>query len=355
MIRSKIMKLSFCLMAPLLLCTSVYAETSNKISYVPRNLENTRIENTLKVGIHSTVPGIDPFSNIGISIARNYVNIRQEPNLESEVVGKLYRGSAANIVEPTEEWTKISSGSVVGYISNEFLAVGDSAKQIADQYAVKIATVNATTLRVREQMSTEAKTLMLLPRGSSYSILEQDEGWYKIQVDNAEGYVSSDYIDLTYEFDNAVSIQEENSGIADDSVTALSTSVVDNSITTSQVSSSVAKNIVSYAKQFLGNPYVWGGTSLTDGIDCSAFVQAVYKEFDYKLPRTSRQQVKIGKEVEENDLQVGDLVFYADDDYVNHVGIYIGNNKIIHASNPKDGIKISKYNYKSPYAIRRIL
>ncbi|MDO5292556.1 MAG: C40 family peptidase [bacterium] len=113
--------------------------------------------------------------------------------------------------------------------------------------------------------------------------------------------------------------------------------------------------IVNYAKKYRGARYVWGGTSLKRGVDCSGFVQAVYKKMGYKLPRTSRQQSQKGKKVSAKNLQKGDLLFYGSGRSISHVAMYIGNNKIIHASNPRDGVKISKYNYRKPITIRRII
>ncbi len=117
------------------------------------------------------------------------------------------------------------------------------------------------------------------------------------------------------------------------------------------------KEVVKYAKQFVGNPYVYGGNNLTTGIDCSGFVQQVYKHFGYSLPRTSREQATVGKKVKTKNLQPGDLIFYYDKGTttVGHVALYIGNKQIVHASNPNDGIKISTYNYRTPAVIRRII
>lgn len=113
--------------------------------------------------------------------------------------------------------------------------------------------------------------------------------------------------------------------------------------------SSLRKEIVRYALQFKGNPYVMGGTSLTQGTDCSGFTQSVFKKYGIRIPRTSREQAKGGKNVPLNDLKPADLIFYTKDGTINHVALYIGNNKVIHASNPKSGIKISKYDYRKPY------
>ena len=106
--------------------------------------------------------------------------------------------------------------------------------------------------------------------------------------------------------------------------------------------------IVAYAKQFLGNPYVYGGTSLTNGADCSGFTQSVFAHFGITTGRSSRDQAAKGKEISMSAIQPGDLLFYASGSYINHVAIYIGDGKIIHSSNPTTGITITKYNYRTP-------
>lgn len=115
--------------------------------------------------------------------------------------------------------------------------------------------------------------------------------------------------------------------------------------------SSFRADIVEYALQFEGNPYVWGGTSLTKGADCSGFTQSVFKSKGILLPRTARNQAEGGRSVPLSNLQPGDLIFYRKDNQINHVALYIGKKKVIHASNPKSGIKISKYNYRKPYKV----
>ena len=119
----------------------------------------------------------------------------------------------------------------------------------------------------------------------------------------------------------------------------------------SSSSSGSGSSVVDYATQFVGNPYVWGGTSLTDGADCSGFVQSVYKNFGVDLPRTSYEQQNAGTEVSYEDAQPGDLICYG-----GHVAIYMGDGKIVHASNAKDGIKISdNAAYRTILSVRRLV
>ena len=156
--------------------------------------------------------------------------------------------------------------------------------------------------------------------------------WVKVKIDADEGYVARQYIDLSYQLEKAVSVDELAAGV-----------------------SGIRAQMVAYAKQFLGNPYVWGGTSLTNGTDCSGFTMGIYAKYGYYLPRVSRSQAYSGTSVNSSNLKPGDLVFYGSGSYINHVAMYIGNGQVIHASNPRTGIKISNMYYRSPIRMVRII
>lgn len=372
------LKTSFCFIAPLLLTNVAYADT--KEVTVAEN-SNTNVEgssnitNKEKIQFMLMTEDDSVFSKLGISVAENYVHIRKEPTIESNILGKLYEGSAAIVEEIQGDWVKVKSGSVEGYISADYLVVGDEAKQLISEYALEFATVNTITLRVREESNMDSRTLALLPEGATYSVLAQADDWVKIEFEGHQGYVSKEYVNLSYEFENAVSIEEEQQRLAAEeeasqrevSERKQSTAKTANrtgnqakqeesvSASVGVSGGTVGSKIVSYAKKFVGNPYVWGGTSLTSGADCSGFVQSVFKNFGYNLPRTSRQQAKVGSSVSVNNMKVGDLIFYASGGSINHVAIYIGSGKVVHASNPKEGIKISSYNYRTPYKVQRVL
>ena len=368
------------------------------------------------------VEEVSEYENVGVSVANNYVNIRQEPNTESEVLGKLYRGSAATLLEKEGEWVKIKSGRVTGYINAEYLAIGFDVEELIDTYATKWAVVNTTTLKVREEASTEAVTLTLIPLGEHYEVLKEDDGWVQILLDEGDGeenqttgWVSGEFVDIEVEFEEAISIEEEqeelrreeearlaeeerlrqleeerraqqqaaananknnssSSGSSNKGSSASggtsssgSSSSSSNSESSSSSNSSSAESsgtvasgdgaaIAAYAQKFIGNPYVYGGTSLTNGADCSGFVQSVYAHFGIKIARTSRDQaVSAGKKVDLGSLQPGDLIFYTSGGRVNHVAMYIGGGRVVHASNRKEGIKTSAYNYRTPYCARRVV
>ncbi len=346
-----------------------------------------------------------PYENLGISIANDYVNIRKEPNTDSEIVGKLYRGCATDILATKGEWVKIKSGKVKGYIKSEFLAIGEEAEKQVDEFADKYATVDTETLFVREKPGTDNAITTMIPYGESYYVLKEYNDWVKVEIDEGEtGYVSKDFIKLDVKFKYAISIEEEMAKIAaeeaakkaeaerleqlardkeaerqrqaaanaaansnksnssknsssSNSGSSNSSSSNSSSSNTSASGSGSGSTIANYALNFVGNPYVWGGTSLTNGADCSGFVQSVYAHFGYSIPRTSRDQASsAGYEVSINNVQPGDLIFYTNSSgTINHVAMYIGNGKVVNASTARTGIKVSSYNYRSPYKVKRIV
>lgn len=346
-----------------------------------------------------------PYENLGISIANDYVNIRKEPNTDSEIVGKLYRGCATDILATKGEWVKIKSGKVKGYIKSEFLAIGEEAEKQVDEFADKYATVDTETLFVREKPGTDNAITTMIPYGESYYVLKEYNDWVKVEIDEGEtGYVSKEFIKLDVKFKYAISIEEEMAKIAaeeaakkaeaerleqlardkeaerqrqaaanaaansnksnssknsssSNSGSSSSSSSNSSSSNTSASGSGSGSTIANYALNFVGNPYVWGGTSLTNGADCSGFVQSVYAHFGYSIPRTSRDQASsAGYEVSINNVQPGDLIFYTNSSgTINHVAMYIGNGKVVNASTARTGIKVSSYNYRSPYKVKRIV
>ncbi len=356
------------------------------------------------------VKEVSKYENMGISVANDYVNIRKKPDTESEVLGKLYRGAAATIVKTDGDWVKIESGSVTGYIKSEFLAIGFDAEELEDKFGTKWATVNTTTLKVREEQSTDSVVLGLIPIGETYEVLKVCDDWVKILVDEADdgeestkGFVSKEFVDVTVEFEHAISVEEEQAEIErkeaaikaeEDRLKALeeekrqqqssnnsnsgnssskdsssnnsssnnsssnnsnSNSGNSNEASDSTVSSGDGASIASYAQKFIGNPYVYGGTSLTNGTDCSGFTQSVFSHFGISIPRTSGSQASAGKHVSFDELKAGDIILYARNGRVGHVALYIGGGQVVHASTYKTGIKISTWNYRTPYTARRIV
>lgn len=384
-------------------------------------------EEAAEVEAHEVPVVESEFADVAIAQVNNYVNVRSEPNTESEILGKLYDDCAATVLETTEDgWYKVESGNVAGYVKAEYVVVGD--EELARTVGTRLATVNTTTLFVRTEPTTEAKVLTMLPDGDDVVVTDESaEGWAKVSTEDGDGYVSLEYVSLSTEYNHAESREEEEARLAREAAereaaaraaeearrareaeeaakraaeaeaarraqqSAAGSSVSGNTAgnsssgnagsgssssgsagsgsssssgnaesgsssssgnaeSGSQSSVSNGQAVVNYAMQFLGNPYVYGGNSLTNGTDCSGFVKGVYAAFGISLPRTSAEQRHVGYGVSLSDIQPGDIVCYS-----GHVGIYTGNNTIIHASNERTGITLtSPVTYRKVLAVRRI-
>lgn len=226
----------------------------------------------------------------------SFLYVRSEPTKESEYVGKLYPGYAAKITGPVGEWTAVESGDVTGYVKTEYILTGAEAQTYA------------------ENLVTEA----------------QQEG-----KEEAEAFTYA----VSRKSKEAQMTQEVQENLQQTETTEVSAQPASN-----------GQAIVDYACQFIGNPYVWGGTSLTDGADCSGFVQSVFAHFGISLPRTTYDQINAGVEVSYDQAMPGDLICYD-----GHIGIYIGNGQIVNAQNPEQGIGISPATYTTILSVRRIV
>lgn len=275
------------------------------------------------------------YENIGIANVSNHLNVRQEPNEGGKLVGKMSNNAACEILGIYGDWYKIKSGEVEGYCHSDYLLVGQMALYRASQVITKDAVSTSGGLRVREQPNTDSEILTTMAEGESLEVLEDEkDGWIKVQVDDQEGYISAEYAEVKEELATAVTMSELMYG---------------------QGVSELRVDLVQYAKQFIGNPYVWGGTSLTNGADCSGFVLSVFKKYGISLPHSSRAQATMGRQVSLGEAKPGDLVFYSSGGRINHVAIYIGGGQVVHASNPRTGIRISGATYRTVSTVRRII
>ncbi len=409
----------------------------------------------------------EEYRTVVIAQVDGYLNVRKEPDTNSEVVGKLQNNSAANITGVVGDWYKITSGTVTGYVMKEYVLFGKSAEALAEQIARKTGTVKADALNIRSSASKEATVLDVMPQGDTCEVLSEEGEWTKIQYGDATGYVLTQYIDIQVSMETAESKNEEATRLASEEAAYLASiakyssasssayeaareaataaqrartiaegdptekttkfaseaehyavlaeSYADqlaeeereaaerarqaaaeaeaarqaaaqraaaasrsqsNSNSNSGSGSSSKKNegsntksynnaaaysnsskgqqIASYAQQFIGNPYVWGGTSLTNGADCSGFVQSVMANCGISVSgRTAASQSSGGYSVAESELQPGDLVFYASGGRVYHVAIYIGGGQVVHAASSSLGICTSNYRYATPYKFVR--
>lgn len=313
------------------------------------------------------------YDRLGVANVKNYLNVRKKPSENSKIVGKMTRNSGCNVYSIKKGWAKIVSGKVKGYVKAEYLLTDKKAEERAKKVASLRVTVNTETLNVRSLPSIKADITEQISEDEEYSVGKKNinkawlqkyikkhckkkelkkinmdkmysdaSNWVMLNIDNDHFFVNKDFVKFTYTLNRAVKFNN------------VSKSKSRKSSSSSGGSSSIYSAIVNYAMQFLGNRYVWGGTSLTNGTDCSGFVMRIYEHFGYSLPRTSRAQAAATRTVSAGDVRVGDLFFYGSGS-VSHVALYIGNGQIIHASNARDGIKISSAYYRNPIKIGRVI
>lgn len=277
------------------------------------------------------------YENIAMSvIGEGNLNVRDSASTEGSIVGKMTNHNACEILGVEGDWTQIESGKVTGYVKSEYIVTGDEALAIAEEEIKTVATVEAgtTTLNVRSEASTDSSILSLVGDGEDLVVSQENDGsgWIQVEVDDEYGYVSADYVAVSKKLPTAKTITEIKYG---DGVSDVRVALVQNAL------------------QYVGNRYVWGGTSLTNGVDCSGFTMQIMAQYGIYLPHSSRAQPAYGTKISSSEAQPGDLFFYGSGKSINHVAIYIGNGQIVHASNKRDGIKISNAFYRSPICVVR--
>ncbi len=258
------------------------------------------------------------YLDMAFADVETFLYIRSEPTTESEWVGKLYPDDAARIMGPVGEWTKVQSGSVTGYVYSEYITVGRKAEEKA-QMIVK-----------KKQEKTQKKKKSKKENPEKEEVLEELEQIFEFAESKEEEEER-----LKKEAEEARKKEEEERKKAEEEAKEKGGS---------------GQAVVDYACQFIGNPYVWGGTSLTNGADCSGFVQSVYKHFGVSLPRTSGQMRGAGKGVSYSEAAPGDVICYD-----GHVGIYMGDGQIVNAINSSKGIGVLSATYTNIITVRRIL
>ena len=409
-----------------------------------------------------------------------YINIRQNPDTDSEVVAKIYNHGAAEIEEQDGDWYKIRSGNAEGYVKAEYFATGAEAETIAEQAAYRVAEVYPDQLNVRTEPSEDSDVVTTASKDQELEVVAWDGDWMKVALgDDVYGYINAYYVGYNVYYPQAETLEEEQARLAAEQQAAESwndaseisaenpqetvseteapytepetsapeteapwtepetsapeteapwtepetsapeteapwtepetsapeteapwtepetsapeteapwtepetsapeteapwtepeTSAPETSAPETEApwtepetsapeteapSYGVGQQIADYAVQFVGNPYVWGGTSLTNGADCSGFTLSVFANFGIGLSRTAESQSYGGTPVDFGSLQPGDLIFYNSTGSIDHVAIYIGGGQIVHAANSRKGIIISDAYYQTPVCARR--
>ena len=279
---------------------------------------------------------MDGFANLAVVTAKNYLNVRNAPNLKGKVVGKLYKYSGVDLLEVSADgqWYHIISNDVDGWINAGYIATGAEARQLAIDNCFPGIKVTAKTLNVRSGPSKRHDIITQISKGSVFVVTGFEGEWIKIDLGSEdEGYVHSDFTDWFYMLPEAVEYTEPEI-------------------------SPIRKQVVDFAMEYLGGTYKYGGTKLGVAVDCSGFTMRVFEHFGYELSRTAAYQMKNnGVPVDYKDMKPGDLIFFwsAKRNCVGHVGIYIGNGKMIHAASEKRGIVIDRYDYMTPIGARNVL
>ena len=290
---------------------------------------------------------LNMYDNLGVSLASDYINVRSSPKEDgiNNIVGKFPGYAGCNILGEENGWYKIKSGSVTGYVRKDLIATGDTAQNLAVQHAQVMAIVNTESLNVRSEASTDSKAWTAVTSGQRYNVLNQLDGWVQLELDagDDDGEDQGAFVSTR---DNNVTVQY-----------ALQEAIeYYPAVEAANAAMAFRNKIVNFACQFVGNRYVWGGTSLTHGCDCSGFTQSVLKNFGIQVPRVSRDQARTGKKVTSANMRPGDLIFYANrSGTINHVGMYIGNGQVVNAASTRSGIRIYRWNYRTPVAIRNVI
>lgn len=274
------------------------------------------------------------YTNLGIIQVDENLNIREEASEDGKIIGKMKNDAGCEIKGQVGDWYYIESGDVTGYVNAAYVLTGDAAWAKAKEAATTLATSNASGLRVRMEPNTDSEVIITMIEGQEIEVTNELDGWYEVSVDGDIGYVSADYVTITTGLQTAMTLSEfrYGAGVSD-----------------------VRVDLCNYALQFVGNPYVWGGTSLTKGADCSGFTMSVMAHYGVYLPHSSRAQANSGTRVSASEAKPGDLFFYGKGKSISHVAIYIGNGQIVHASTRKTGIKISSAYYRNPICVTRVI
>lgn len=292
--------------------------------------------------------------NVVVAKTGDYVRIRSAASDNAQVVGKFYEDAVGLILSEEKGWYEIQSGNVIGYVKKDFCVIGKEAQEMAAQLGNRMAEVLCERLVVRMGAAEDAEVLGMVAMGDTLIVTGETEDWIRVDIEEGCGWIKKEFVRVYTEYIRAESVEEEALRLEKEEKDREKARIAaaKNAILTVEKTDETEMGIAvaKYAIQFIGNPYVWGGTSLTEGVDCSGFVMKVYEEFGVELPHSSAADRTQGYAVDglENALP-GDLICYS-----GHVALYIGDGQIVHAASEKSGIKVSNADYRQILAIRRI-
>ena len=202
-------------------------------------------------------------------------------------------------------------------------------------------------INVREEMSTDSDVVGKIRKDAIFEVVSNEEEWSEIESGEIKGYISNEYLLTGVEAnEKAERMMEEGK--------ELETAITMMEYRYGKGVTDIQMEVCEYALQFVGNPYVWGGTSLTRGADCSGFTLSVYRNYGVSLPHSSKAQANCGERIDFSELQPGDLVFYGGKN-IHHVAMYIGNGQVVHAQSANTGIVVSSMYYNTPTRAVRVL
>lgn len=299
---------------------SVQTQGTDKISSDPDYKEKKKV--------------LEKFSNLGIITGvRNYLNMRKGPSTDTDMVGLIFKNCAVDILEESDGWYKIESGGAVGYVSGKYVTTGEDAEELALESMAYRAEVLEGTLDVYTEPDENSSVLTSILKGEHYDVLDETDDWVNVSaVEGLSGYVKKSDVSLGYVLDEAIVFSFD--GVSE-----------------------LRQNIIRRAFDYYGGAYVWGGTELGVGVDCSGFTMKIYEQFGISLYRNSYTQAEQGVQVDETTVKPGDLLFYVGriPGQIGHVAIYIGNDKIIHAASESKGICVSNWKYVPIVTMRNVI
>jgi len=291
--------------------------------------------------------------NVAFADVNDYLNIRKAAGTSATIIGYLPKNGMCEVLDTNDGWAHIKSGKIEGYVSEQYLIMGEEGRERAESLSTLMATVTAGVVNFRSEpdSSSDENIIATVSYGNKLPVIEEcviakDDDitiWVKAYCDDLEGYISKEFVTVAYTWDEAVSLSQ-----------------VVNGETTVGVNS-LRMSIITEAKKHIGLRYVWGGNSLVTGADCSGFCLAVYRACGINTKNLPRASYDIaasskGRTVSLANAQPGDLVFYGSSSgKVNHVAIYMGNGMIIHESGRKDGCKVSPVDYRTILKIKNFI